>query len=107
MGRMLRLWCVALIFIIDGIPSDHTQKWILDYFSNPPPNRNGKKRVENTAFEKIQQSPIKLTHRQPLYLQHEGHSRTVIGVDQGKGSDFLLIFDPSESVSSPTTERCS
>eukprot|EP00747_Dinoflagellata_sp_TGD_P186785 gnl/TRDRNA2_/TRDRNA2_44068_c0_seq1.p1 gnl/TRDRNA2_/TRDRNA2_44068_c0~~gnl/TRDRNA2_/TRDRNA2_44068_c0_seq1.p1 ORF type:complete len:347 (-),score=67.75 gnl/TRDRNA2_/TRDRNA2_44068_c0_seq1:102-1007(-) len=35
----------------------------------------------------------------PLYLQHDGHSRTIVGVQKryeagGKRSDFLLVLDP-------------
>ncbi|KAJ8315054.1 hypothetical protein KUTeg_007204 [Tegillarca granosa] len=49
-------------------------QWIKDYFQQP--------------------SPVKL----PLYLQHHGHSRTVIGIEELKdGSHRLLIFDPSTS----------
>lgn len=34
----------------------------------------------------------------PLYLQHQGHSRTIIGVEQlQSGSLQLLLFDPSSS----------
>ncbi|KAG8234327.1 hypothetical protein J437_LFUL013067 [Ladona fulva] len=34
----------------------------------------------------------------PLYLQHQGHSRTIVGVEQLKdGSIYLLVFDPSHS----------
>ncbi|GAB6032478.1 hypothetical protein CHUAL_011109 [Chamberlinius hualienensis] len=34
----------------------------------------------------------------PLYLQHQGHSRTIVGVEQLKdGGHRLLIFDPSHS----------
>lgn len=40
------------------------------------------------------------TSKQPLYLQHQGHSRTVVGVDMTKNGNWLLIFDPSKSVSS-------
>merc|ERR1712232_1025581 len=32
----------------------------------------------------------------PLYLQHEGHSRTVVGAERdAKGEISLLLFDPS------------
>lgn len=32
----------------------------------------------------------------PVYLQHEGHSRTVVGFERAKGTQInLLIFDPS------------
>lgn len=33
-------------------------------------------------------------HVHPIYLQHEGHSRTIIGVETGKNEN-LLIFDPA------------
>ncbi|XP_066994665.2 zinc finger-containing ubiquitin peptidase 1 [Anabrus simplex] len=34
----------------------------------------------------------------PLYLQHQGHSRTIVGVEQLKdGGLCLLVFDPSHS----------
>ncbi|XP_014236761.1 zinc finger with UFM1-specific peptidase domain protein-like isoform X2 [Trichogramma pretiosum] len=36
----------------------------------------------------------------PLYLQHQGHSRTVIGVEQLRnGTIFALVLDPSHSKS--------
>ncbi|XP_062278222.1 zinc finger-containing ubiquitin peptidase 1 [Scomber scombrus] len=36
----------------------------------------------------------------PLYLQHQGHSRTVVGLEQKKnGSLCLLLFDPGSSPS--------
>ncbi|CAL1544796.1 unnamed protein product [Lymnaea stagnalis] len=30
----------------------------------------------------------------PLYLQHQGHSRTIVGVENDKGTVKLLLFDP-------------
>ncbi|CAB3378469.1 Hypothetical predicted protein [Cloeon dipterum] len=34
----------------------------------------------------------------PLYLQHQGHSRTVVGVEQSKdGSINMIVFDPSHT----------
>ncbi|MFH4982913.1 hypothetical protein AB6A40_009622 [Gnathostoma spinigerum] len=30
----------------------------------------------------------------PLYFQHAGHSRTIIGVEETRNSRFLLIYDP-------------
>jgi len=36
-------------------------------------------------------------HTPPLYLQHQGHSRTIIGIEQKNGSLTLLILDPSHS----------
>ncbi|BES91636.1 Peptidase family C78 [Nesidiocoris tenuis] len=51
-------------------------KWVLDYF------------LELDDF------------KPPLYLQHQGHSRTIIGVEQLRdGGENLLILDPSHSMS--------
>ena len=33
-------------------------------------------------------------HVHPIYLQHDGHSRTIVGYETGKTIDHLLIFDP-------------
>merc|ERR1711874_882564 len=34
----------------------------------------------------------------PLYLQHQGHSRTVVGVERwGQGAIKLLVLDPSHA----------
>ncbi|XP_054879169.1 zinc finger-containing ubiquitin peptidase 1 isoform X2 [Poeciliopsis prolifica] len=41
-----------------------------------------------------------LTNLPPLYLQHQGHSRTVVGLEQRKnGSLCLLLLDPGSSSS--------
>ncbi|KAI5713056.1 hypothetical protein M8J75_013421 [Diaphorina citri] len=49
--------------------------WVLEYFSNGD------------------------DFKPPLYLQHQGHSRTIMGVEQLRdGSLHLLILDPSHSV---------
>lgn len=36
-------------------------------------------------------------HTPPLYLQHQGHSRTIIGIEQKASGFTLLILDPSHS----------
>ncbi|ORX71904.1 DUF1671-domain-containing protein [Linderina pennispora] len=38
----------------------------------------------------------------PLYLQHQGHSRTVVGVESAAGS--LLVFDPDMDAGSETPD---
>lgn len=37
------------------------------------------------------------SHAPPLYLQHQGHSRTIIGIEQKTSGLTLLILDPSHS----------
>jgi Peptidase family C78 len=41
-------------------------------------------------------TPVVITDRMPLVLQHQGHSRTIIGYEITKdGATNLLAFDPS------------
>lgn len=35
------------------------------------------------------------SHTPPLYLQHQGHSRTIVGIEQKSSGLTLLILDPS------------
>jgi Peptidase family C78 len=42
---------------------------------------------------------VRLTTRGPLYFQHEGHSRTVVGIERRAAADgahaySLLVLDP-------------
>jgi hypothetical protein len=46
-------------------------------------------------------STCRISDRAPLYFQHSGHSRTIIGIERLKsGKINLLLFDPSKSPSS-------
>jgi hypothetical protein len=48
-------------------------------------------------------TPVVISDRMPLILQHQGHSRTIIGYEIAKdGSTTLLTFDPSMYVSTPS-----
>ena len=39
--------------------------------------------------------PVRQTNRPPLYFQHQGHSRTVVGIERRReGKNFLLVLDP-------------
>ncbi|PWA25495.1 hypothetical protein CCH79_00020088, partial [Gambusia affinis] len=65
----------------------HLFDWIKQYFCQ--------------SSESSSLSPrLILTHLPPLYLQHQGHSRTVVGLEQRKnGSLCLLLLDPGSSSS--------
>lgn len=48
-------------------------------------------------------TPVVISDRMPLILQHPGHSRTIIGYEIAKdGSTTLLAFDPAMYVFTPT-----
>lgn len=38
-----------------------------------------------------------ITRHLPLFLQHQGHSRTIIGYEATRNSENILLFDPSYS----------
>lgn len=46
-------------------------------------------------------SSCRVSDRPPLFFQHAGHSRTIVGIEHLKsGKINLLLFDPSKSPSS-------
>ncbi|MEW5306485.1 MAG: hypothetical protein WDW36_008944 [Sanguina aurantia] len=53
----------------------------------------------------LSSSPVHVTGLPPLYFQHAGHSRTIVGIERrrasGRGPDTytILVFDPSENTS--------
>lgn len=58
--------------------------WIQSYFTSA-----------TTATTANQNKTVYITNRPPLYLQHQGHSRTVVGIELLKsGKRNLIMFDP-------------
>uniref|UniRef100_A0ACB8GCB0 Zinc finger-containing ubiquitin peptidase 1 n=1 Tax=Sphaerodactylus townsendi TaxID=933632 RepID=A0ACB8GCB0_9SAUR len=54
-------------------------EWVLSYYSSD--KKNGPK--------------VLRTSKPPIYLQHQGHSRTIVGIEERKNKSLcLLIFDP-------------
>uniref|UniRef100_A0A8D0C1D2 Zinc finger containing ubiquitin peptidase 1 n=1 Tax=Salvator merianae TaxID=96440 RepID=A0A8D0C1D2_SALMN len=81
----LRLKCQVIDFHQPTGPSGtHPRlfEWVLNYYSSD--KENGAKVV--------------CTSKPPIYLQHQGHSRTIIGIEERKNKSLcLLIFDPGYS----------
>ncbi|KAI8885149.1 DUF1671-domain-containing protein [Backusella circina FSU 941] len=78
--------------IIDFHQPDNSKKklhtkmmdWIESYFTSDV------KRVEN-------EKNVYITDKPPLYLQHQGHSRTVVGIEVlHTGKKNLIMFDPGQ-----------
>ncbi|GAA5892188.1 hypothetical protein JCM8208_001469 [Rhodotorula glutinis] len=117
---------------LSGTSSVHEPllKWLVTYFRLAPPSSPSTSAssfppsTEN-AFTALQSAaaaggPVRLTSREPLYLQHRGHSRTVVGVELGSGKArrkggvgglgqgrrdeqdedeaWLLVFDPGKPI---------
>lgn len=53
-------------------------QWVLNYFSSDGDRQR-----------------VVCTSKSPIYLQHQGHSRTIVGIEEKKnGAHCLLVFDP-------------
>lgn len=70
--------------------------WVWNYFMGKTTSLSS----STSAFDRLRQ-PITLSRRSPLYFQHEGHSRTIVGVERrrrlGLSEEvFLLVLDPSQ-----------
>ena len=66
-------------------------KWVVDYFT---PKQTIDK--PTNVLESLTNSPVTITDKMPLILQHDGHSRTIIGYEiDGRGVTNLLTFDPA------------
>ncbi|GAA5911388.1 hypothetical protein JCM5296_002967 [Sporobolomyces johnsonii] len=113
---------------VDGGQGTHQAlvRWIVDYFSTTTTNTNTTAPSPATTFSAsapknafsllTSGSPVHTStpRKQPLYLQHAGHSRTVVGVEVMKGAEaggggkvkerggggdmWLLVFDPGKPI---------
>ena len=49
---------------------------------------------------------IRCVHRPPLFLQHQGHSRTIVGYEKLRNGNLnLLVFDPGNGRSLLTSDK--
>ena len=79
--------------ILDSfIGIDCVISWVVDYFT---PKQTIDK--PTNVFESLTKSPVTSTNKIPLILQHNGHSRTIVGYEvDGHGVTNLLTFDPAQ-----------
>ncbi|KIP09247.1 hypothetical protein PHLGIDRAFT_126409 [Phlebiopsis gigantea 11061_1 CR5-6] len=78
--------------------TDALLRWIVDYFTQDAPKQGN----INDALRAA--SPVVITDKMPIVLQHAGHSRTVIGYERHQGKITLLMFDPGRRVPSDIRE---
>ncbi|KDQ33781.1 hypothetical protein PLEOSDRAFT_152572 [Pleurotus ostreatus PC15] len=79
--------------------------WIVAYFSSSSLSQmkdfDARKYIEGVP----QGEAVRITERMPIILQHQGHSRTIVGYEvTKKGEVNLLTFDPSR-VPKPALRR--
>jgi hypothetical protein len=78
-------------FLKSFIGIDLMIMWVVDYFT---PKETIDK--PTNIFETLTNSPVRITDKMPLILQHDGHSRTIVGYEiDGRGITNLLMFDPA------------
>ena len=71
----------------------HMTNWIWNYF------------LDDNGDATVAVPSITLSSRSPLYFQHQGHSRTIVGIERCYGTggslqeDKLIILDPSQQTS--------
>ncbi|KAI0048215.1 DUF1671-domain-containing protein [Auriscalpium vulgare] len=86
--------CQLADFHLPGDMISPLLDWIKNYFSPP---KDSKHSNAQDAWRGL--SPVIVTDRMPIILQHQGHSRTVVGYEITKtGSMNLLMFDPSRRI---------
>uniref|UniRef100_UPI00398F4019 zinc finger-containing ubiquitin peptidase 1-like n=1 Tax=Pristiophorus japonicus TaxID=55135 RepID=UPI00398F4019 len=80
------IWCQIVDFHHPTGPSDtHPRlfEWLRQYYSS---GRDAGLHL---------QPRVVWTNKSPIYLQHQGHSRTIVGLEErNNGTLCLLIFDP-------------
>jgi hypothetical protein len=66
--------------------------WVVEYFSPST--------IKTSIDDALRgASPVVCTDKMPLILQHDGHSRTIVGYEVSqKGVVNLLCFDPAKWV---------
>ncbi|KAG8968290.1 hypothetical protein FRB90_010829, partial [Tulasnella sp. 427] len=78
--------------------------WVVEYFSSstspsqaPPPSG-----PPNSSPDGQHDPQITMSNHMPIILQHNGHSRSIVGFELTKsGATNLLIFDPAKSIKEP------
>ncbi|XP_024393382.1 uncharacterized protein [Physcomitrium patens] len=76
----------------------HIVDWVWNYFMERP-DRNSSSAA--TVFDQLRQ-PIVFSKKSPLYFQHRGHSRTIVGIEKrqrlgGMTEEInLFVLDPSQ-----------
>ncbi|XP_077145633.1 zinc finger-containing ubiquitin peptidase 1 [Ranitomeya variabilis] len=93
----LRLKCRILDFHRPSSPTGTHPllfEWVLNYYASDTRGAGGK---------------VVCSSKPAIYLQHQGHSRTIVGIEERKNKSYcLLLFDPgcpSESMKRLTKQR--
>eukprot|EP00850_Spirogloea_muscicola_P001891 SM000007S20851 [mRNA] locus=s7:564911:566986:- [translate_table: standard] len=92
--------------------ANHTRlvEWVWGYFTGAgpdigaDPNAHQQQQHQQAPRDALSQlrQPLHVSNKSPLYFQHQGHSRTIVGIERRRSRPsapeefFLLVFDPSQ-----------
>ncbi|KAH9934838.1 peptidase family C78-domain-containing protein [Fomitopsis serialis] len=103
-GKYIGTGELYVAFTYRGIPSQLVDfelkdgpepllNWVLQYFSE------GTSPLRATTSMEAMRNAVLVTDKMPLVLQHDGHSRTVVGCERCPDNSInLLVFDPSRHI---------
>ncbi|KAJ2559275.1 hypothetical protein EV175_000415 [Coemansia sp. RSA 1933] len=69
--------------------------WVVEYFTESAQDM-ASPQVDNGVG--LGCRPTRFVAKHPLYLQHQGHSRTIVGIELTDTATNLLLFDPDINV---------
>ncbi|KAJ2864852.1 hypothetical protein FB639_005165 [Coemansia asiatica] len=68
--------------------------WVFEYFTDGQTDASISKVPIDQINNENDDASVRFIAKHPLYLQHQGHSRTVVGIEMGESGICLLVFDP-------------
>ncbi|KAI9504759.1 hypothetical protein GGI25_002887 [Coemansia spiralis] len=68
--------------------------WVVEYFTDASDENSDPTLIRDVPGNKT----TRFVAKHPLYLQHHGHSRTIVGVELAANATNLLVFDPDISI---------
>ncbi|KAJ1666768.1 hypothetical protein EV178_002022 [Coemansia sp. RSA 1646] len=71
--------------------------WVVEYFTEAT-NDNTQDATPPLADDTLGCKSTRFVAKHPLYLQHQGHSRTIVGIEMTDTATNLLLFDPDLNV---------
>ncbi|KIM32150.1 hypothetical protein M408DRAFT_326807 [Serendipita vermifera MAFF 305830] len=84
-----------------GTNPEALTRWVSNYFFPPTPTAGNINSTLNGAV------PIIQTNKMPLILQHQGHSRTIVGIEINRtGAPNLLVYDPAKRMPAAVRKQC-
>ncbi|ORY93841.1 peptidase family C78-domain-containing protein [Syncephalastrum racemosum] len=105
----LGIRCTILDFDMNAGRHDILLDWVQHYYESAL--RQTQPSQHKNAFERLmhasacESKSVHLTDRPPIYLQHQGHSRTIVGIETSARRRTLICFDPGRRLLRRTQQQ--